>query len=76
VAEAAERTRYGRNGVYDVTVRRTGEIVAEFRGQSMMMSGRPGAAASRSRVADRAPDAGPGASGERTEPAEPTGPAA
>jgi acyl-CoA thioesterase len=37
VAEAAERVRYGRNGVYDVTVRRCGdgEIVAEFRGQSV-----------------------------------------
>lgn len=35
VAEARERTRFGRNGVYDVTVRRAdGEIVAEFRGRS------------------------------------------
>ena len=35
VAEAAERTRFGRSGVYDVTVRRSGgEIVAEFRGHS------------------------------------------
>jgi acyl-CoA thioesterase len=42
VAEAVERVRYGRNGVYDVTVRRpTGEIVAEFRGQSIMVPGRP-----------------------------------
>ena len=32
VAEAIERTRYGRNGVYDVTVRRDDEVVAEFRG--------------------------------------------
>ncbi|MEU7827641.1 hydroxyphenylacetyl-CoA thioesterase PaaI [Nonomuraea sp. NPDC049129] len=42
VAEATERVRYGRNGVYDVTVRRpAGEIVAEFRGQSVTVSGRP-----------------------------------
>jgi acyl-CoA thioesterase len=35
VAEAAERVRYGRSGVYDVTVRRDGgEVVAEFRGNS------------------------------------------
>ncbi len=42
VAEATERVRYGRNGVYDVTVRRPdGEIVAEFRGQSIMIPGGP-----------------------------------
>jgi phenylacetic acid degradation protein PaaD len=42
VAEAVERARAGRSGVYDVTVRRAaGEVVAEFRGQSMMLSGRP-----------------------------------
>jgi acyl-CoA thioesterase len=34
VATAAERTRYGRSGIYDVTVRRGEEIVAEFRGRS------------------------------------------
>ncbi|GAA1197929.1 acyl-CoA thioesterase [Prauserella alba] len=38
VAEAAERTRYGRNGIYDVTVHRETaagrETVAEFRGRS------------------------------------------
>jgi acyl-CoA thioesterase len=35
VAEARERTRFGRNGVYDVTVRgRDGSVVAEFRGHS------------------------------------------
>jgi acyl-CoA thioesterase len=34
-AEAAERTRYGRSGIYDVTVRRPdGQVVAEFRGRS------------------------------------------
>lgn len=38
VAEAEERTRYGRNGIYDVTVYRgtadAREVVAEFRGRS------------------------------------------
>ncbi|MUL43160.1 hydroxyphenylacetyl-CoA thioesterase PaaI [Streptomonospora sp. PA3] len=37
VATAQERTRYGRNGIYDVTVHRTGsagDVVAEFRGRS------------------------------------------
>ena len=34
VAEAVERTRYGRNGIYDVTVRRGTDVVAEFRGRS------------------------------------------
>ena len=33
-AEAAVRTRFGRTGIYDVTVRRGGEVVAEFRGRS------------------------------------------
>jgi acyl-CoA thioesterase len=47
LAEAVERTRHGRVGIYDVTVRRTGhtraraemEIVAEFRGQSTLLPG-------------------------------------
>lgn len=35
VAEARERVSFGRNGVYDVTVRRgDGAVVAEFRGHS------------------------------------------
>lgn len=38
VATAQERTRYGRNGIYDVTVHRDTpagpEVVAEFRGRS------------------------------------------
>ncbi|NBE97878.1 hydroxyphenylacetyl-CoA thioesterase PaaI [Nonomuraea sp. KC401] len=35
VAAAAERTRYGRSGIYDITVRRPdGQVVAEFRGRS------------------------------------------
>lgn len=34
VATAEERTRYGRNGIYDVTVRRDDSVIAEFRGRS------------------------------------------
>ncbi|HEV7896716.1 MAG TPA: hydroxyphenylacetyl-CoA thioesterase PaaI [Planosporangium sp.] len=34
VAEAVERVRHGRSGIYDITVRRDGEVVAEFRGRS------------------------------------------
>jgi acyl-CoA thioesterase len=34
VATAAERVSYGRSGIYDVTVCRAEEIVAEFRGRS------------------------------------------
>src|ERR1700685_2507170 len=34
VATAQERISYGRSGIYDVTVRRGDEIVAEFRGRS------------------------------------------
>ncbi|MFJ2579516.1 hydroxyphenylacetyl-CoA thioesterase PaaI [Kitasatospora aureofaciens] len=43
VAEAVERTRAGRNGVYDVTVVRQadGAVIAEFRGQSVVIAGRP-----------------------------------
>ena len=33
-AEARVRTRRGRTGIYDVTVRRGDEVVAEFRGRS------------------------------------------
>ncbi|MFG1951989.1 hydroxyphenylacetyl-CoA thioesterase PaaI [Micromonospora sp. NPDC048830] len=44
-AEAVVRHRYGRNGVYDVTVRRQdGTVVAEFRGHSVALAGRPPAA--------------------------------
>jgi acyl-CoA thioesterase len=42
VAEASERTRFGRNGVYDVTVRRgvfDDEVIAEFRGRSREIAG-------------------------------------
>jgi acyl-CoA thioesterase len=35
IAEAAERHRYGRSGIYDVTVRRPDTtVIAEFRGHS------------------------------------------
>ena len=33
-AYAEERTRFGRSGVYDVTVKRGDDVVAEFRGRS------------------------------------------
>jgi phenylacetic acid degradation protein PaaD len=38
-AVAVERVRYGRNGIYDVTVRRDDEVVAEFRGRSRELGG-------------------------------------
>ncbi len=42
VAEAVERSRYGRNGIYDVTVRNAdGEVIAEFRGQSRQLPSQP-----------------------------------
>lgn len=34
VANAVERTRYGRSGIYDVSVLRGDEVIAEFRGRS------------------------------------------
>jgi acyl-CoA thioesterase len=41
-ARAEERARSGRSGVYDVTVTRDGEVVAEFRGRSRTVGpGRP-----------------------------------
>lgn len=41
VADAVERVRAGRSGVYDVTVRRAdGTVVAEFRGRSRTLAGR------------------------------------
>ena len=39
VAEAMLRTRFGRAGLYDVTVRRGGDIIAEFRGRSHQLGG-------------------------------------
>ncbi|MEQ8653192.1 MAG: hydroxyphenylacetyl-CoA thioesterase PaaI [Kiloniellales bacterium] len=39
-AEAVEVTRYGRNGIYDVTVSKAdGSLVASFRGQSREIKG-------------------------------------
>ena len=41
-ARASERATSGRSGVYDVTVSRDGDVVAEFRGRSRVISpGRP-----------------------------------
>lgn len=47
VATAEERTRYGRNGIYDVTVHRetsdgadAGDVIAEFRGRSRVIERR------------------------------------
>lgn len=40
VAEAEERTVYGRSGIYDATVRRSdGSVIAEFRGRSRTVDG-------------------------------------
>lgn len=39
VATATERFRRGRSGLYDVTVRRGDEVVAEFRGRSRVIGG-------------------------------------
>lgn len=40
-AEASERTRFGRSGIYDVTVRRGTDVIAEFRGRSQQLRGAP-----------------------------------
>ncbi len=40
VAEAVERSTFGRNGIYDVRVRRGDEVGAEFRGRSRTVGGR------------------------------------
>jgi acyl-CoA thioesterase len=41
-AYAVERSGSGRSGIYDVTVTRDGDVVAEFRGRSRVISpGRP-----------------------------------
>jgi acyl-CoA thioesterase len=37
-AEAVERARAGRNGIYDVTVRRGADVIAEFRGHSVTLN--------------------------------------
>lgn len=45
IATAEERTRYGRNGIYDVTVHRDDldgpVVIAEFRGRSRVIESRP-----------------------------------
>jgi acyl-CoA thioesterase len=38
VAVAARRIQYGRSGLYDVTVRCGGEVIAEFRGRSHQLA--------------------------------------
>ncbi|WP_237546117.1 hydroxyphenylacetyl-CoA thioesterase PaaI [Streptomyces sp. SID5606] len=62
VARAEERARFGRSGVYDVSVRRGDELIAEFRGRSRSV--REGAAGG-------TPHVPPGPT-EPTEPTEPT----
>lgn len=37
VARAEERVRFGRNGIYDVSVLRGAEVIAEFRGRSRIV---------------------------------------
>lgn len=38
VADAVERARFGRNGIYDVTVTSGDDVIAEFRGDSRTVS--------------------------------------
>ena len=40
VAEGRVRARYGRSGVYDATVIRDGDLIAEFRGRSHQLRSR------------------------------------
>src|SRR5580704_2352606 len=40
-ARAVERARFGRSGIYDVTVRRGDELIAEFRGTSRTIGNDP-----------------------------------
>jgi acyl-CoA thioesterase len=39
VATARERTRFGRSGIYDVSVLRGDEVILEFRGRSRSIRG-------------------------------------
>lgn len=39
VAAAQERTTFGRNAIYDITVTRGDDVIAEFRGRSRQLSG-------------------------------------
>jgi acyl-CoA thioesterase len=59
VATAEERTRYGRSGVYDVSVRRDGEVIAEFRGRSRSVRD-----STKDTAADPAADGTPGTTKE------------
>lgn len=43
VARAEERVRYGRSGIYDVSVHRGDELIAEFRGHSRALRNAEGA---------------------------------
>ena len=43
-ARAVERVVYGRSGIYDVTVTRADEVIAEFRGRSRTLSSGGGSA--------------------------------
>jgi phenylacetic acid degradation protein PaaD len=38
-ATAAQRHRYGRNGIYDIRVTRDDDVIAEFRGRSRTIGG-------------------------------------
>jgi acyl-CoA thioesterase len=40
-ARAVERARFGRSGIYDVTVRRGEDVIAEFRGTSRTIGNDP-----------------------------------
>jgi acyl-CoA thioesterase len=40
-AYASERARFGRSGIYDVSVQRGDEVIAEFRGQSRTIERTP-----------------------------------
>jgi acyl-CoA thioesterase len=44
VAEAVVRARFGRSGLYDVTVRRDADVIAEFRGRSHQLAKDPSSA--------------------------------
>ena len=57
-ARAVERTRFGRSGIYDVTVRRGDEVVAEFRGTSRTIGKRAARDQARHRAAPELLDAG------------------
>ncbi|MFI6996301.1 hydroxyphenylacetyl-CoA thioesterase PaaI [Nocardia sp. NPDC050175] len=53
IADAVERARFGRNGIYDVTVTTGNQIVAEFRGDSRAIPARPANSRIRTLTRDR-----------------------